>query len=109
MFPWDIKELYQGISFDELTFTCVYCQSTFINCDSPQEIFYYHEKCDYGIMYDPAYGYNRYIPFKKFQNRLKTYNPFLFPDFKTVLDLADEGFIFAGFNFESHPQQIPNS
>ena len=99
MFPFNVKELYQGISFDELTFKCIYCQKTYQCCESPEEVIFLHNKydaceCDVNVMNNQAY--ECYLTYRKIHNRIKTFNPFFFPDFKSILDLADEGFIFHG-------------
>ena len=38
MFPDDIKDLYQGIAFDELGFQCVYCQLEFLKSESVDDL-----------------------------------------------------------------------
>ena len=109
MFPDDIKDLYQGIAFDELGFQCVYCQLEFLKSESVDDLIDFHKKgckvknynCSPANIPSAFFrgDYHNYLKFLKLENRIKTYNPFLFSDFKTILQLAEAGFIFTGIDF----------
>lgn len=98
-------KLLKEVKFDELTFQCIYCKAKYINCESAHEVEYYHEHCNFeecqreviALLFSEQ-DHKLFEQYKKIQDRIKTYNPFLFPDLKTIISLADAGFIFAGLN-----------
>ena len=113
MFPDNIKNLYEGIAFDELCFQCIFCQSGFQRFESVDDLLDFHKKSCKIIRHDCSpsniptqffrgdkYNYQKFL---KLENRLKTYNPFLFPEFKTILQLAEAGFICTGIDFSLGP------
>ena len=109
MFPDNIKDLYQGVAFDELCFRCIYCQLEFMKSESVDDLIEFHKRgckvmrnnCSPANIPSAFFrgDYHNFKEFLKIENRVKTYNPFLFSDFKTVLQLAEAGFIFTGIDF----------